>query len=110
MHTRRDGALVTVVSNWTLQCDDSNRPVSVIEMDYDISARKVFELQIQVAKESAESAANAKGDFLATMSHEIRTPMSGVIGMTEMLLDTGLDAEQRNLAETIRTSANRSCV
>ena len=105
VRSRRDGTLVTVASNWTLQCDDSDRPVSVIEMDYDVTARKALEQQIQVAKENAESVANAKGDFLATMSHEIRTPMSGVIGMTEMLLDTALDVEQRNLADTIRASA-----
>jgi two-component system, sensor histidine kinase and response regulator len=105
VRTRRDGTLVTVGSSWTLQGDDSDRPVSVIEMDYDITARRIFEQQIQVAKENAESVANATGDFLATMSHEIRTPMSGVIGMTELLLDTGLDVEQRNLADTIRASA-----
>jgi PAS domain S-box-containing protein len=105
VHTRRDGALVTVASSWMLQYDDSNRSVSVVERDYDVTARKLFEQQTQVAKKRAESAANAKGDFLATMSHEIRTPMSGVIGMTEMLLDTGLDVEQRHLADTIRISA-----
>ncbi len=52
----------------------------------------------------AEAASAAKTDFLATMGHEIRTPMTGVLGMTELLLRTPLDAKQRGYAEAIQTS------
>jgi PAS domain S-box-containing protein len=70
----------------------------------DITTRKETERALIAARNEAERTARAKSEFLGNMSHELRTPMNGVLGMVELLLDSGLNDEQREFAEILKTS------
>ena len=71
----------------------------------DMTEWKRNEVELTVAKTQAESATRAKAAFLATMSHEIRTPMNGIIGMIDLLAETKLGDDQRQMMTTVRESA-----
>ena len=72
---------------------------------HDITEIRRIQDDLRLAKEEAEAASAAKTQFLANMSHELRTPMNGIIGMIDLLGESGLNAEQADYVDTLRTSS-----
>jgi PAS domain S-box-containing protein len=105
-HVRADGEKIYVQVLKTPVYDAEERVVGTQAIFWDVTDKKRAEEALHRAREAAEAASRAKSTFLANMSHEIRTPMGAVIGMTELVLDTPLTAEQRDYLEIVRKSAD----
>jgi predicted ATPase/signal transduction histidine kinase/CheY-like chemotaxis protein len=87
---------------------DSNEYSHILEKEVEIRTEKLRKVinEVGEAKRIAEIASRAKSDFVANMSHEIRTPLNGIIGMTELIMETDIDDNQRNLLHAINEESN----
>jgi signal transduction histidine kinase/CheY-like chemotaxis protein len=101
---RADGSLANIYDRGYVIRDETGQTVRMIGAIVDISRRKQVEAKLIEAKQAAEAAGRAKGEFLANMSHEIRTPMNGILGVADLLLETDLSYDQRDLVETVKLS------
>jgi two-component system, sensor histidine kinase and response regulator len=90
-----DGKIKHIKAAAILSFDDNDKPISMIGVNYDITASVENEIALTNAKEKAEIAVTAKNEFFASMSHEIRTPMNGVIGMLDLVKESPLNQEQQ---------------
>ena len=86
--------------------DKAGKVIGIAGIGRDITHLKKAQEEMQKAREAAEAASRAKSEFLANMSHEIRTPLNGVMGMTELALETELTVEQREYLETVKMSGD----
>jgi two-component system, sensor histidine kinase and response regulator len=102
--TKHKGARILQSKKLSILDEDGSARY-LLGISEDITDRKEAENSLITAREAAEQASRTKSDFLANMSHEIRTPINGIIGMTELALNTQLTTEQREYLETIEMSA-----
>jgi PAS domain S-box-containing protein len=103
---RPDGEIIWVAVRARWARTGEGKRHSFVGIVEDITAIKAAHENMKRAKEAAEAASRSKGEFLANMSHEIRTPLNGIIGMTELTLETELTPDQREYLETVKFSAD----
>jgi PAS domain S-box-containing protein len=101
-YQRRDGQRTGLAWTREVEIDDCLHRLCLV---LDITDRKEMEEELRRARIAAEASTQAKSAFLANMSHEIRTPLNGILGFTNLTLETKLDAEQRENLETVEYSA-----
>jgi PAS domain S-box-containing protein len=101
----KDGKALPVLANTAQKKDAAGQVLLHRIAIFPISDRKNYERELRLARKKAEEAAKAKADFLSMMSHEIRTPMNAIIGLSNLLQQTGLSAQQQQYLQILQTSS-----
>ena len=104
-YIRKNGEIIWAHLAVAVLRAENGEPLYFISQIQDITAQKQAEAELVAARDAARHASEAKSAFLASMSHEIRTPMTGVMGMLDMLKDSGVTGDQLELIRTARSSA-----
>jgi two-component system sensor histidine kinase/response regulator len=104
VRVRKDGSLVDVSITMSAVRDAKGNVIGASTIARDVSDHKRMEVELRASREEALAASAMKSAFLANMSHEIRTPLNGVIGMSDLLLDSSLDREQREHARLLKSA------
>jgi PAS domain S-box-containing protein len=105
LHVYKDGTVIEVeIASANLMMSDRHCRIALCQ---NVTERNRVVAQLAIARDEAVEASNLKSAFLANVSHEVRTPMNGVIGMAELLLDTGLTSEQHAYASQVMRSGEQ---
>ena len=99
-----DGDINHLNASVSIMTDQRNHPIGFRGVLRDITDSKLIK-ELKATKRSAEKANQAKSEFLANMSHEIRTPLNGIIGMSEIIMETKLDSHQSNVVQVINSES-----
>jgi PAS domain S-box-containing protein len=99
-----DGSIRWCFARSVIVHDQAGNATGMVGTVDDVTARKRTLQELHAAKETAEIASRSKDIFLTNVSHELRTPLNGVLGMLDLLLDTELNPEQRQMSEIMRDS------
>ena len=81
----RDGRLIPIGARWALLRDAAGKPLSILQINRDITAEKTAADDLRRARDAAEQASNAKSEYLSRMSHELRTPLAAMLGFSDLL-------------------------